>query len=545
MTTKALCSKLTNSEPTSTVCMKKFLAAIVFFLFLGHSSHAQGLYDLEHIPEIRVTFAESNWAELLDNMKAKGNKKRLSATVEIDGQVFTGVGVRYKGNSSYNNPKSKGQKKLPFNLKADYKGKEQAFPGGFGTLKLSNVFQDASFTREVLSYEIARKYMPAPRCNFAKLYVNGEYMGLYNNTQAVDDILVGEAFGSSSGTFFKCDPEYSILKKLQERKCPEGDKASLMYLGDDKDCYVGWYEMESKNENGWQDLIQVTKTLNFRPERADSILNIDMVLWMHAFNSVLVNLDSYTGRLSHNYYLYKTPDGVFTPLVWDMNISFGGFRYDGLKKGALTNEELQRFSMFAHYKTKNPKRPLITKLLADPFYRKVYVGHCKTIVEENFANGEYLELAKRIQGIIDEEVMGDPNKLYSYDDFKKNLRHSVNIGYSDIIGVQELMEKRTDYLSNHPLFNGTNPEFTGTFSNYSDGTVFFSADIDQAEVAWLVYRSSPQQPWQRTVMDNDGTGKWRASAVGMPGMQYYFVAEGNRLAVCDPPRASYVFHEVK
>ncbi len=525
--------------------MKKFLAAIIFLLFLGLFSNAQGLYDLEHIPEIQVTFAESNWASLLDKMKAKGNKKRLSATVEIDGQVFKEVGVRYKGNSSYNNPKSKGQKKLPFNLKADYKDKKQTFPGGYGTLKLSNVFRDASFTREILSYEIARKYMPAPRCNFAKLYINGEYMGLYNNTQAVDDILVEEAFGSSDGTFFKCDPEYSILKKLQERDCPEGDKASLMYLGGDKECYIGWYEMESKDDEGWQDLIHLTKTLNTHPEKIGSLLNIDMVLWMHAFNTILVNLDSYTGRLSHNYYLYKTPDGLFTPLVWDMNISLGGFRYDGLKKGALTNEELQRFSMFAHYKTKNPKRPLITKILADPYYRKIYVGHCRTILEENFVNGEYLELAKKVHSIIDKEVMDDPKKLYSYDDFKNNLYRSVPIGYSEIIGVEELMEKRTSYLLNHPLFNGTNPEFTDSFSNHSEGAVFFSAEINEAEAAWLVYRNSSLQPWQKTAMHDDGTGKWRASAEGMPGMQYYFIAEGNRLAVCDPPRASYVFHEVE
>jgi hypothetical protein len=32
---------------------------------------------------------------------------------------------------------------------------------GYGTLKLANVYNDPSFVREVLSYEIARKYMPA------------------------------------------------------------------------------------------------------------------------------------------------------------------------------------------------------------------------------------------------------------------------------------------------------------------------------------------------------------------------------------------------
>lgn len=524
--------------------MKKYFSLLVF-LFFSFFAFAQGIYDLEHITEIKVKFQESNWEELLDKMKAKGDKKRLTATVTIDGQVFTEVGVRYKGNSSYNNPKSKGTKKLPFNMKATYKKKNQLFPGGYKTIKLSNVFRDASYTREVLSYEIARKYMPAPKCNFAKLYVNDVYIGLYNNTQAVDKILLEDAFDSSAGAFFKCDPEYSILKKLEERRCPAGDKASLMYLGEDKNCYIGWYELESKEDAHWNELIQFIKNLNqSAPADFENIMNVDMVLWMHAFNNILVNLDSYTGRLSHNYYLYKTPDGLFTPLVWDMNISLGGFPYDGLKKGKLTSEELQRYSMFAHYKTKNKKRPLITNLLADPLYRKIYVGHCKTILEENFSNGAYLELAKKVQRIIDNEVMNDPNKLYSYDDFKKNLNSSVSIGLSDIIGVKELVDKRLEYLTKHPLFNGTNPSISEPYANHSDGTIFFSAKIKDAEMAWVAYRNSSRDQWKKVAMSDDGTGEWRGSAEGSSNMEYYFIAEGNRLATCNPPNASYKPYKV-
>ena len=359
--------------------MRKTYSILFILIFICSFLTAQDLYDLEHFPEIRVTFAQSNWEEELHRLKAEGNKDRLEATVTVDGKEFKQVGVRYKGNSSYNNPKNKGFRKLPFNLKADYIDKEQAFPGGYETLKLANVFQDASYVREILSYEIARKYMPAPKCNFAKLYVNEEYIGLYNNTEDVDKPFLEESFGSSKGTFFKCDPEYQLLRKLEARDCPLGDKASLMFIGEEPECYEGWYELESKDKSGWNELIGLTATLNKYPDKIHTMMNIDMVLWMHAFNNVLVNLDSYLGRLCHNYYIYKTPDGLFTPLVWDMNISLGGFRYDGLKKGELTTEELQHFSMFAHYKTRNKKRPLITNLLVNPLYRKIYIGHCKTI----------------------------------------------------------------------------------------------------------------------------------------------------------------------
>lgn len=519
---------------------------LTFGLFLTfHFLPAQGLYDLDHIPEIRITFEESNWEQILDSLKMDGTKQRLLATVSVDGQTFTDVGVRYKGNSSYNNPKSKGVRKLPFNLKADYINKDQKFPGGYERIKLSNVFQDASYTREVLSYEIARKYMPAPLCNFAKLYVNDEYIGLYNNTQAEDDVFLEEYFGSSKSTFFKCDPEYQLLRQLEARDCPMGDKASLMFIGEDPECYEGWYELESKKKSGWNELIALTATLKDYPDKIGNMVNVDMVLWMHAFNNVLVNLDSYTGRLCHNYYLFKTPDGLFTPLVWDMNISLGGFRYDGLKKGALTNEELQRFSMFSHYKTRNPKRPLITNLLANPLYRKIYVGHCKTIMEENFANGKYMELAKQVQSTIDTEVQNDPNKLYSYELFKENLYRSVNIGLSEIIGVEELMEARTEYLSKHPLFNGTNPVVSDVSHQIDGISVIFKANIEGAKAAYVAVRNSERDNFRYEKMTTDGSGSWTCDVTGQTGMQYYIVAEGDRLAICHPARNFYEYYTVE
>lgn len=525
--------------------MIKYLSGIAFFLWATLQVGAQTLYDVSHIPEIRITIPADNWHELLDSLKMAGGKERVKATVTIDGKAFEQVGVRYKGNSSYKNPRSKGQRKLPFNLKADFVEKGQTFPGGYETIKLSNLFQDPSFLREILSYEIARKYMPASRCNFAKVWVNEEYLGLYNNTQAVDDVFLEEAFGASKNTFFKCDPEWDIINRTDYSDCPAGDKASLMYLGDDPGCYRGWYELQSKKKKGWKELIDLTKLLNSHPEKIEEAMNVDAVLWMHAFNNVLVNLDSYTGRLCHNYYLYRTPDSLFTPIVWDMNISLGGFRWDGEKAGELTNEELQRFSMFAHYKRRNRKRPLITNLLANPLYRKIYVGHCRTIVMENFANGEYLKLAKKIRDIIEKEVENDPNKLYDYEGFRQNLVYTVPTGYSKATGIVELMEKRTGYLMNHPLFNGTNPVVSEVKHEPTGGGVEISATVKDAKNVFLVWRPGESTPFKRVEMTPGENDNWSYTLTGYTTLQYYLIAEGDRLAICSPERAAYEFYEVK
>ena len=134
--------------------------------------------------------------------------------------------------------------------------------------------------------------------------------------------------------------------------------------------------------------MELTQALENQDQALDKSLNIDETLWMLAFNNVLVNLDSYTGRLCHNYYLYEDSAGLFHPIIWDLNMSFGGFRF--LDEGRqLTNEELQTISPFAHYKEKNEKRPLITNLLNEPLYRKIYTAHVKTILEDHFSNDAY------------------------------------------------------------------------------------------------------------------------------------------------------------
>lgn len=118
-------------------------------------------------------------------------------------------------------------------------------------MKLGNVFMNPSFVRENVSYEIARKYMPAPQCNFAKVYINGEYRALYSNVQSIDDKFLEEAFGNTEGSFFKCDPKWEDVVPTPAG-CKEGEYSSLTFIGDDKKCYSSWYELESKSEDGWE-----------------------------------------------------------------------------------------------------------------------------------------------------------------------------------------------------------------------------------------------------------------------------------------------------
>jgi len=262
-----------------------------------------------------------------------------------------------------------------------------------------------------------------------------------------------------------------------------------------------------------------------------------------AFDNVLVNLDSYLGRLCHNYYLYKDPNGIWHPIVWDMNLCFGGFRYTGIG-GPLSNEAMQKMSVFTHFKEKNEKRPLVLQLLNNSHNRKVYLAHIRTIVEENFSNDWYKERINTIKLLIEEEVKRDTNKLYSQEDFLTNIDTTVRIGNSSIIGLTELMDKRAESIMAHPLMQKKAPVITEVKHSVQGESVLISAQMSDSNTAWLYYRTKNHAPWQRMPMAANEEGSWTAEAEMGERFDYYVVAENKYIAKLSPVRAGMEFYEV-
>jgi len=268
-------------------------------LFANITTSAQDLYDLDVIQRIDITFAESNWDALLDAQKAGNEDYIMAQSVAVNGEVYDSVGVKYKGNSTYNSRQVKNPFHIEFNT---FKDQDHH---GYSDIKLSNVAKDPSFLREVLSYEILRNYMDAPKSNFANVYVNGTLIGLYSNSEAINKDFVKDRFGSKKNTFFKCNP-------IEGARPGSTDFPDLVYLGTDSVEYYPSYEL--KSDEGWADLIHLCDTLANETASIEQILDVDRALWMLAFNNVLVNLDSYIGGFAQNYYLYRDDIGQRLPL---------------------------------------------------------------------------------------------------------------------------------------------------------------------------------------------------------------------------------------
>ena len=142
---------------------------------------------------------------------------------------------------------------------------------------------------------------------------------------------------------------------------------------------------------------------------------------MHAFNYSLINFDSYIGY-AQNYYLYKDQSKQFNPIIWDLNQSFGSFRLTDASQlyynGFDITQAQEMDPLIHYYYTSNPPfntlRPLMRNLFTNDRYRRMYIAHIRTIMEENFVNQDYFMRGQYLQNLIDLSVQNDTNKFYSY-----------------------------------------------------------------------------------------------------------------------------------
>ena len=518
---------------------QKFGILILLLILVFTFVPAQDLYDINNITTVELTFSASNWDYLLDQLYAAGDEERLMATAIINGIQFDSVGVRYKGNSSYNSQNAKN----PLNIKLDYMIDDQEYDN-YGTLKLSNVYKDPSFVREVISYEIARNYMPASLSNYAKVTINGTYKGLYTSTQDVDKFFAQSHYGSKTNAFFKGE---------LTNDNPNSTSAVWSFNGILSSAYTSYFELES--DEGWNELINFLDVFNNDADNMEEVLNVDRHLWMLAFDNLMVNLDAPI-NFAHNYYLYQDNAGRFNPILWDMNENFGVF------SRLLTGSELSisgMQQMNPYLNASSSYYPIIKQVISNDRYKKIYVAHMKTIIKDYFTDGEFRARALELQDFIDTEVLNDPNKFYTYNNFISNVDASVSTSTggrpgpsSSIVGLTQLMDARVTYLNSHSDFTPIAPTISNVGNFPSEITigdnVTFTCDISSGDTVKFCYRYSVNDAFTKVDMHDDGTHGDASADDGVYGvtiaanssyLEYYIYSENDHAASFLPEGAEY------
>ncbi len=500
---------------------------------------AQNLYDINTVQEIRINYYQTDWDYSLDSLKdVDEDAYLLVPSVEINGEMFDSVGVKYKGNSSYDSDNLKN----PLNIQLDYIRKDQNYHG-IKDIKLSNGYSDPSLVREVLSYEILRRYMAAPLANHAKVWMNGNYWGVFSNVESINKRFVRNHFHTDGNNpFFKCNPA--------DVSGPGsgGNYSDLVYSSADSAFYYDKYDLRS--DYGWRELLALMDTLANHPDHIDRILDVDRALWMLVFNNVTVNLDSYTGAYAQNYYLYWDKNDRWLPVVWDLNMSFGSFP---LIDGGPVPTIAQLKQLSPLLQSDNFYRPLVKQLLATPTYKRMYLAHMRTMLQENFSTTAFRDRALALQANIDAAVQADTKKFYSYANFHNNIDATVSGpgGFGDVPGLTDLMNARYNYLTANSNLTPAPPEISDV--NASAGSaVWVSAKVQNASVVTLGWRYDSSDVFKKTQMFDDGVHQDGAAGDGNFGAsfpigdikgQYYIYAENAGAGMFSPQRAEYEFYQ--
>ena len=526
--------------------MRRFIY-LILLLYCSNAFAQTNFYNVDILREIRISFHDSDWDHQLDSLYVQGDNERILADLIIDGSPYDSVGIRYKGFSSV----SVNRVKNPFNIKLDYVIDGQDH-NGVDKLKLSNVYQDPSFIREVLTYEISANYLPSAKANYANIFVNDTLLGLYINVQAVNKDLLNDHFGNKYNPFFKCNPENLNVS-------PGGENANLSDAhGNDSLDYQPYYDL--KSDYGWEALYNLIDTLNNYSDSVNKVLNVDRTLWMHALNYTLINFDSYIGY-GQNYYLYKDKTGQFNPLLWDLNMSFGSFSLTDASSIYFSGFDITQAQnmdpLLHHTQISVSPRPLLRNLFLSERNRKMYLAHIRTIVNENFANQNYSIRGQYFQNLIDVSVQNDTNKFYSYTDFTTNLNNQVALVTADCPGITQLMDARTTYLSSYTGFSGE-PIITNIVTipqNFVVGDdVWITANITDATEAILGYRFGANMAFKTTTMFDDGNHNDGMVNDGVFGgvisnsanrVDYYLYADNDSAGVFSPVRAAYEFYSIQ
>src|SRR6476660_6271236 len=164
-------------------------------LMLGLVSQAgaqtsDDLFNPEVLQRLDLWLNSADWEKLKANFQ---ENTYYPADMTWNNISVPNVGIRSRGLGSRRGTKP--------GMRVDFDGDNagQHFLG-LKSLVLDNLSQDPSGIRETTAMRLfTRLGIPAPRETHCRLYVNGQYAGLYGLVESVDKTMMGRVFGEING----------------------------------------------------------------------------------------------------------------------------------------------------------------------------------------------------------------------------------------------------------------------------------------------------------------------------------------------------------
>jgi spore coat protein CotH len=414
---------------------------------------ADTLFDPEHLVDVRIEMKDEDWDrirfqsrsifEALQNQAAAESPFTYSkGTVTIDGVRIEDVAIRKKGflgSLDENRPSLK----IRFDKYTD-----QAPFGRVDRLTLNNNKQDPSRLSQFLSYKLFNESgTVASRCNFAKVTVNGRYLGIYSNVESMKPPLLERGFGDGSGSLFEGTVTDLLAESVQkfERKTDDSDLTDLQAM-------AAILEAEQLDVN-----------------ELESLLDIQAFIRFWAMESLIGFWDGYTHN-QNNYFLYQNPvNSKYYFLPWGTDSAF-------------TNSVPRPISRIRN-KSFHSNSALANRLYRDPATREMYRKTLVEFLSTHWNEDTLLAEVDRVESLLENDV------------------HENNSGFPRAVGkVREFIRGRRRTLEKElerwPIPLRTGPRQPAYTKEIGRGSASFSTE-------W--YAKSPSKPETRGSVEIDLT----------------------------------------
>ena len=364
-------------------------SALIAFLLAVHptfgaadSLHPSDPYfALDRVLDVNIEMASEDWdrlrgqtrtladilvgADCLDS-PADDIFTWFEATVTVDGETHTQVGVRKKGFLG-SLSKVKPSLKVRFDKFVD----GQVLGGAMKRLTLNNAQQDPSLINTCMAYRIfAAAGLPTPRCNFATVAVNGENLGLYAHVESMKTAFLERNFSDPSGNFY------------------EGT------VSDFRPKWRGTLQKKTnETEADWADIDAVVAALQDPSpaglEALADIIDIDRFLTFWAVEVLIGHWDGYAGN-RNNFYVYRELDAPFVFIPWGADQVFTSI--DGPFDDFVSPPSVTAHGAIAH------------RLYRDDAMRAAYVARLKQLLDTVWSEEELLALVDEMAAIVQQHA---------------------------------------------------------------------------------------------------------------------------------------------
>lgn len=187
----------------------------------------------------------------------------------------------------------------------------------------------------------------------------------------------------------------------------------LKYIDDDPGSYANIFE-NAKTSASTADQNRLIKSLKklSNGEDLESVIDMDEVLRYFVVHNFVVNGDSYTGSMVHNYYLYEE-DGRLSMIPWDYNLAFGTFSFPGGDAGSAINDPIDTPLSVSG----NGDRPMADWISSSEEYTELYHQYFSEFLNTT----DFAAIIDTTAEMIAPYVEKDTTAFYSYDAFQTGV----------------------------------------------------------------------------------------------------------------------------